>query len=125
MATQPAVSDKTVLEQLNEQYIEALMAGNVDWYRRHLAEDFVCIESDGSILDKAAFLQRTAQGPSVADYTLELVHVRIYGGVALIRATGSFRRKDGGSGRSQYTDIYVRTKEGWRVVSAQITRVRA
>jgi len=59
-----AVNDQLLREQelraLNEEYIRALLSGDVDWYRARLADDFVCIESDGLILDKAAFLRRTA-----------------------------------------------------------------
>jgi hypothetical protein len=37
------------LRRLNEQYVAASLAGDVEWYRSHLAEDFVCIDSDGSV----------------------------------------------------------------------------
>jgi ketosteroid isomerase-like protein len=121
---EPNASDKVTLEQLNREYIQAFMNSDVSWYREHLADDFVCIESDGSVLGKAEFLQNTSRGPDVADYKLEQVNVRIYGDVALIQATGLFTRRDGGSGISRYTDIYVRGGSGWKAVSAQITRAR-
>jgi hypothetical protein len=53
------------------------------------------------------------------------VQIRIYGDVALVQATGAYVRKDGTAGRSRYTDVYVRSGEDWKVVSAQITRVKA
>jgi hypothetical protein len=37
---------QTELERLNEEYIAAFLQANVDWYQRHLAADFVCIESE-------------------------------------------------------------------------------
>ena len=49
------MSREDMLRQLNEQYIRASLAGDVEWYRTHLADDFICIESDGNLLDKAAF----------------------------------------------------------------------
>ena len=110
------------LERLNEAYIQAYMSADVNWFLEHLADDFVCIESDGSVLNKAQFLTNTAQGPDVADYKLQKVNVRVYGGVGLVQATGLFTRKDGTSGLSRYTDVYVHTGEKWTVVSAQITR---
>jgi Domain of unknown function (DUF4440) len=115
-------SDKSTLERLNREYVEAFMAADVNWYEEHLAADFVCIESDGSVLNKLDFLSNTAKGPDVADYKLDSVHVRIYGGVGLVQATGLFTRKDGASGVSRYIDVYVQTGEGWKTVSAQITR---
>jgi ketosteroid isomerase-like protein len=117
-------SDKTTLEQLNQEYVDAFMNADVDWYRENLAADFVCIESDGSILNKTQFLTNTVKGPDVADYKLQEVHVRLYGAVGLVQATGRFTRKDRSLGTSRYTDVYVKTEEGWKAVSAQITRTQ-
>ena len=119
---EPNTSDTSTLERLNKEYVEAYMAADVKWYEKHLADDFVCIESDGSVLNKVQFLSNTAEGPDVAGYKLEKVHVRIYGGVGLVQATALFTRKDGTSGVSRYTDFYVQTEDGWKAVSAQITR---
>jgi len=122
IATQSNTLNDRELRQLNERYIEAYMRSDVGWYREHLADDFVCIESDGSILGKAEFLDQTAKGPDVAAYKLDEVHVRIYGVAALVQATGLFTLKNGSQGKSRYIDFYVRTGDEWKVVSAQITR---
>lgn len=115
-------SDRATLERLNQQYVDAFMNSDVEWYQEHLDDDFVVIESDGSVLNKAQFLVNTAKGPDVADYTLQEVSVRIYGNAALIQATGFWTGKDGSKGMSRYIDVYVRTDEDWKTVSAQITR---
>jgi ketosteroid isomerase-like protein len=115
-------SDENTIRRLNEEYIRAFMQADVAWYARYLADDFVVIESDGTVLNKAEFLTQTAKGPDVATYKLEQVNVRFYGEVALVRATGLFTRKDGSPGTSRYTDIYVRNGTDWKAVSAQITR---
>lgn len=49
------MSREEKLQRLNEDYVQASLAGDVEWYREHLAEDLVCIDSDGSVLDKALF----------------------------------------------------------------------
>lgn len=118
-------SEKTTLEQLNQQYVAAFMNADVEWYREHLADDFVCIESDGSVLNKNQFLLNTAKGPDVDDYMLHEVDVRIYGGVALVQATGSWTGKDKSKGISRYTDVYVKSDNVWKAISAQITRASA
>jgi len=110
------------LRMLNEQYVRASLAGDVEWYRTHLAEEFVCIESDGAVLDKDAFLRMTGNGSELAEYHLDEVEVRFYGEVALVRATGSWRAKDGTPGLSRYVDVYVQKGDDWKAVSAQITR---
>lgn len=121
-ATEPDRSDVTILEGLNQEYIDAFMNADVEWYRQHLSEDFVVIESDGSVLNKEEFLINTERGPDVIDYNLQAVSVRIYGDVALVRATGLWIGHNGLKGMSRYIDVYVKSEAGWKVVSAQITR---
>lgn len=110
------------IRQLNEAYVRASLAGDVEWFRTHLAEEFVCIESNGSVLDKAAFLEMTSHGSDLVEYHLDQVDVRLYDGVALVRCTGSWVAKNGTPGYSRYVDIYVRSGDEWKAVSAQITR---
>src|SRR5947209_7331595 len=109
-------TDKATLERLNQEYVDAFMNADVVWYREHLAEDFVCIESDGSVLNKTQFLTNTAKGPDVADYRLEHVDVRIYGDTALVRSTGIWTKEDGSMGMSRYIDVYVKQREKWLTV---------
>jgi ketosteroid isomerase-like protein len=116
------MSPEQQLRLLNQQYVAASLAGDVEWYRAHLSDDFVCIDSDGSVLDKDAFLRLTAQGSDLAEYRLDEVDLRIYGDVALVRANGSWITKTGVAGLSRYIDVYVRTGGQWKAVSAQITR---
>jgi len=116
------MSDEAILRSLNQQYIDAFMTADTAWYREHLAPEFICIESDGSVLDKAAFLAVYGAGPDVTDYRLAEVSIRIYGITALVQATGLFVRKDGTHGRSRYIDVYVKADGTWRAVSAQVTR---
>jgi ketosteroid isomerase-like protein len=115
-------SDKAKLERLNQEYVDAFMNAGVDWYREHLAEDFICIESDGSLVHKQEFLTIVARGPDVADYKLEQVDVRIYRDAALVIATGRWTGKNGSKGMSRYIDVYVKQSDEWKTVSAQITR---
>lgn len=125
MANTGIDSDKSeliVLERLNDEYVNAFMNADLEWYQEHLAEDFVCIESDGSLLDKSRFLLNTAKGPDVDDYKLHDVDVRTYGSVALVQATGSWIGKDNAKGISRYSDVYVKLDGRWKTVSAQTTR---
>jgi hypothetical protein len=59
-----------VVRRLNDQYIRALLASDARWFGDHLAADFVCIESDGRVSDRAAFIEMV-RGPSeLVDYLL-------------------------------------------------------
>ena len=115
------MSDESVLRTLNEHYVRAFLECDVEWYREHLADDFVCIESDGSLLDKAQFLRATAKPHDVVSFDLQDVLIRFFGDVALIHARGLFTQKDGRSGTSRYTDVYARLGGDWKTISAQIT----
>lgn len=110
------------LRELNELYVKASLTGDVEWFRRHLADEFVCIDSDGAILDREAFLQHAAAGSDVDDYRLGQVDVAIYDRVALVRATGRWVSREGVPGISRYLDVYVFRDGEWKAVSAQITR---
>ena len=112
------------LRRLNEEYVRASLSGDVHWFDAHLARDFVCIESDGSVLFRDKFLRVASRESDLRDYTLDYVDVRFFGEdqVALVRASGAWTKNDGGRGISRYTDVYVYTAGAWKVVSAQITR---
>ena len=118
-------SDHAILMQLNQEYVDAFMNADVEWYREHLTEDFEVIESDGSTLNKSEFLLNTAKGPDVTEYKVQDVKLRIFGDVALVRATGLWTGRNGFQGLSRYTDVYLRTGSGWKATSAQITRAAA
>ena len=59
------------LRQLNEQYVRASLNGDVEWFRVHLADDSVCIESDGSVHFKDPFLRLAAVDSGLKDYHLD------------------------------------------------------
>lgn len=116
------MTDHERLSELNEAYIRASLSSDTNWYDKYLADDFVCINPDATLLDKAQFLRMVAGGSDQATYNLDVVDIRVFADVALIRAIGSWRTHAGVSGISHYTDVYVRRGEDWKVVSAQITR---
>jgi len=116
------MTDHERLSELNEAYIRASLSSDTNWYDKYLADDFVCINPDATLLDKAQFLRMVAGGSDQATYNLDVVHIRVFADVALIRAIGSWRTHAGVSGISHYTDVYVRRGEDWKVVSAQISR---
>ncbi len=117
-----APSRENELRRLNEEYVRASLQGDAQWFDAHLARDFVCIESDGSVLFRDGFLRMAARPSTLTEYTLDYVDVRFYGDVALVRASGSWTNQDNVRGISRYTDVYVYTAGAWKVVSAQITR---
>ena len=115
------MSDEATLRDLNAAYVRAFLECDVAWYQQHLADDFVCIESDGSLLDKPQFLRATAEPHDVVSFDLQHVRIRRFGDVALIHALGHFAHEDGRTGTSRYTDVYAKFGDEWKTISAQIT----
>lgn len=93
----------------------------------NMADDFRQIGRDGSVADKAAFLDGLLSPDLEIDpYTIEDFEIRLHGKVALLsgrtRMTGSYRGQPFAS-HYRYIDVYVRRHGKWRIVSVQITAV--
>jgi ketosteroid isomerase-like protein len=87
-----------------------------------LATDFWCTLADGSFVDRAQFLERTAQPSNLRELQAHDVQVRIMGDVAIVQARTSFITADGREGRGRYTDIWARRNGAWLAVAAHVTR---
>ena len=110
------------LHELNAHYIRAFVEANVDWYREHLSDDFVCTLADGRRIGKAEFLARAAEGPGVGDISYDEVDVRPLGEVALVHGVTHFLR-EGAPGSTRYTDVWHLRVGRWLAVAAQLTTV--
>jgi hypothetical protein len=119
--TASAMGDVDTLRELNEQYIKAGIEQDKRWFERMLMEDFVCILSDGRVIDKTQFL--ALPGGSLSSSQLEDVKVRVHGDTGIVHARYAWAFADGKSGVTIYTDVYVRKSGQWRVASAQLTRL--
>ena len=118
-----AASTLETLHELNEAYLDAVATGNVERFREILAEDFLCSGPDGVLLDKRAFLDRTAGPRTLQQLTADDVRIRVFGDVAIIHARTTYRRPDGQSGTGRYTDIWQKRDARWLCVAAHVTRV--
>ncbi len=110
------------LHDLNAQYIRAFVESDTNWYKEHLSDDFVCTLADGRRINKAAFLQRNADGPGVTDVRYDEIDVRPLGNVALVHGVTHYTR-DGAPASTRYTDIWSLSNGRWQAVAAQLTAV--
>ena len=60
---------------------------NVQRFDEILAEDFLCSNPDGSLVDKNQFLAQTALPVTISALSVEDVRVRILGDIAIILRT--------------------------------------
>ena len=110
------------LTALNRDYIHSVQAGDVQRFGEILAEDFLCSNPDGSLVDKAAFLEQTARPVTISGLATEDVKIRILGDVAIIHARTSYKTAAGEQRHGRYTDVWARRNGGWLAVSAHVTR---
>jgi ketosteroid isomerase-like protein len=116
-------SEEDVVRELNAGYVRAFMHSDADWYDRHLTPDFACILTSGAVVDRATFLANARKEHTTVSYELSEVSIRVYGDAALASAVGTWRRKDGTTGRTRYVDVWVRRDGAWKAASAQLTSV--
>src|SRR5712671_5142807 len=91
-------SDLDALTALNRDYIHSVQHGDVQRFDEILAEDFLCSNPDGSLVDKKQFLAQTARPVTISGLTAQEVKVRILGHVAIIHARTSSPRQTASSG---------------------------
>ena len=115
-------SDLDALTALNRDYIHSMQHGDVQRFDEILAEDFLCSNPDGSLVDKKQFLAQTAQPVTISGLSVQEVRVRVLGDVAIIHARTSYTTADGEQRNGRYTDVWARRDGKWLAVSAHVTR---
>ena len=123
MHDDPAVeADLATLRELNRDYVRSVQTSDVRRFDEILADDFLCSNSDGSLLDRTAFLEHTAHPATISNLEAHDVDVRLMGDFAIIHARTTFTWQDGRPGASRYTDVWARRDGRWLAVAAQVTR---
>lgn len=116
-------SPERILAALNEDYIRFVQTSDVAGFDRLLADDFLCSNPDGSLVDRAGFLEQTARPVTITRLTAHDVRIRVLGDVAIVHARTSFTNADGSEGAGRYTDTYALRGGRWLAIAAHVTRV--
>ncbi len=110
------------LRELNRDYIRSVQTADVRRFDQILADDFLCSNPDGTLIDHDAFLEQTARPVTIADLTAHDVQIRLLGAVAIIHARTTYILPNGGAGAGRYTDVWAWRQGQWLAVSAHVTR---
>lgn len=127
--TDPATLDG--LRQLNARFIHNFVTNDVRSHDAILHPAFICINSNGSRTERAAYLHRWATGfdPDLIPYwDVRDEVITVIGDVALVRSTNKHTiRRDGRdvTGMTTYTDTYILERGRWLCIQAQLTPVGA
>src|ERR1700731_4917099 len=115
-------SDFDALISLNRDYIHWVQHGDVQRFDEILAEDFLCSNPDGSLVDRNQFLAQTALPVTISGLSVQDVRVRLLGDIAIIHARTSYTSADGEQRNGRYTDVWARRNGEWLAGSAHVTR---
>jgi ketosteroid isomerase-like protein len=122
--------DAAIAEQIKKLEHDRIQAGvrkDVAYVAAATADEYVQIDWDGRVLDKAAMLARIKSSAiQLQSNTLDEISVRVYGETAVV--TGLATRKGLMDGKDistgiRYTRVYTKRDGRWQVVQFQQTRV--
>ena len=116
-------SDLADLLKLNHDYIRSVQTSDVARFKEILADDFLCSLPDGSLIDRAHFLEQTALLVTISNLEAQDVHVRIMDDMAIVHARTTYNTADGRAAAGRYTDVWARRNGKWLAVSAHVTRL--
>lgn len=123
-------NDSLALSKINAQFIHNFITQDAAAHNRIIHNDFVCIESNGSIINRGTYLKNWAtdyENSGCISFTHTDEVIRIFDDIALVRSKTTAVRKINGSILTQYTvytDTYKKENDTWQCIQVQITPVK-
>src|SRR6476469_768230 len=113
------------LFRIEEAFAEAIVRNDLESIGRLVADDWVVIDPNGEIVDRARFFEVIKLGALTHD-TMESedLRVRVYGDSAVVtgitRTMGKFRGQEC-STQERATDVFVKRDGRWQCVLTHLT----
>jgi ketosteroid isomerase-like protein len=115
------------IENLESQWLKAVMQNDVATVNRLLADDYLGINPNGTLETKADALAQQRSGTvKITRIDPENVKVRVYGDTAVVTSRVQVSGHDGDrdiSGEYHYTRVYNRRSGEWKIVSFEASRI--
>jgi ketosteroid isomerase-like protein len=127
----PGQSKRADVEQtvmsIEKEMLDALLKGDSSALERYLADSYVSTGPDGSVEDKAQNIADLKSGDlKLQSATLDDPKVRVYGDTAIVTYAsadkGTYKGKDI-TGKTRWTDVFVKRNGRWQLVASQGSRV--
>jgi ketosteroid isomerase-like protein len=114
------------LLKLENEFAEAIVRNDLEGIGRLVADDWIIIESNGGIVDRARFFEVIKSGALTHEMMeSEDLRVRVYGDSAVVtaitRTKGKFMRQEF-STQERATDVFVKRDGRWQCVLTHLTR---
>jgi ketosteroid isomerase-like protein len=115
------------LKALSDRWDDAIVRKDRRAIEENMANDFRQIDGSGNVETKTSFVEDLMSVDlQINPYAVEEFEVRLYGNVALLsgrtRMSGQYKGKPFNS-HYRYIDVYVRDRQGWKIVSVHITKL--
>jgi ketosteroid isomerase-like protein len=114
-------TERYIIES-ERQWAESVASGDSGPVERILAVDFVGVDPQGHMYDKAKMISDTHDAPQIfISNRLNEVKVRFYGDTAIAQGNESWERRVGEPrrGRFVWTDTWIRRSGRWQIVAAE------
>jgi ketosteroid isomerase-like protein len=114
------------LLKLENEFARAVASNDADVLDGLLADDWIIVDPDGGIIDKARFLGVIRSG-ALSHESMESadLRVRLYGDTAVVSGLTTSKGKFMGQNFTsceRATDIFVKQADRWQCVFTQLTR---
>jgi ketosteroid isomerase-like protein len=110
------------IKESERQWAESVANGDASVVERILADDFLGVDTDGSLYSKAKAVEDTPKSAVefVSNHANE-VKVRFYGDTAVAQGSESWVRRTEKPlrGRFVWTDTWIRRNSKWQIVAAE------
>jgi ketosteroid isomerase-like protein len=116
------------LLKVEKEFTQVIVSNNLEGLGRIVADDWIIIDPNGAIVDRARFFEVIKSGALTHD-TMESedLRVRVYGDSAVVtavtRTKGKFMGQEFNT-QERATDVFVKRDGRWRCVLTHLTRVR-
>lgn len=114
------------LLKIEEAFAEAIVRNDADGIRRFVGDDWVIVDPNGEIVDRARFFEVIRSGALTHDMMeSEDFRVRVYKDSAVVtgvtRTKGKFMGQEF-STQERATDVFVKRDGRWQCVLTHLTR---
>lgn len=112
--------------RVEKEFSQAIVKNDAEAVGRFLTEDWIIIDPDGGIIDRARFLDVIKSGALTHEMMQsDDTQVRIYGNTAIVTALTSTKGKFSGqvfTTQERATDIFVKQNGQWQCALSQVTK---
>jgi uncharacterized protein YchJ len=116
-----------LIKLLNARSV-ALVEKDIEFFKRHLSEDFCYINASGKVFNKSAYLEFFIASDTMQwqSQILDQYNFRLYGDIAVVtcrihdEATFQGMRFDG---YFQSTQLFIKREGAWHYISGQTTNI--